>query len=73
MTVTIHFHGAAGTVTITGCTNAAKAIEITYSSAGGSCTMIVPEQGPLSTIKYHNIGTSPKRQVTVELNVSPIK
>jgi hypothetical protein len=63
---------ASGTVTITGCTNVAKRIEITYSTASGSCVMSIGEQGPLSTIKYHNIGTTPKREVTVETNVTPI-
>jgi hypothetical protein len=63
---------AAGTVTITGC-NEGKQIEVTYETASGKCVLGVPAQGPLSTIKYHNIGTSPKREVTVEANVTPIK
>ena len=60
---------AAGTVTITGCTNAAKQIEVTIAN----CTFDIPEQGPLSTISYHNIGTSPNREVTVSTNVTGIK
>jgi hypothetical protein len=62
---------ASGTVTITGCTNAAKQIEITYSTAAGACTQDVKEQGPLSTITYHNTATTP-RQVTVSTDVHPI-
>jgi hypothetical protein len=60
---------AAGTVTITGCTNAAKQIEITIAS----CSFDIPEQGPLSTISYHNVGISPNREVTVSANVHKIK
>jgi hypothetical protein len=64
---------ASGTATITGCTNATKSIEATFATASGKCVIGIPEQGPLSTVKYHNIGTTPKREVTVELNISPIK
>ena len=58
---------AAGHVTITGCTNAAKQIEVTKEN----CTYDIPEQ-TLTTIKYHNIGTTPNREITVETDVHPI-
>jgi len=60
---------ASGTATITGCTNASKSIEATMTG----CTFSIPEQGPLSTISYHNIGTSPNREITVSANVTGIK
>jgi hypothetical protein len=59
----------AGTVTITGCTNAAKRIEITTEG----CTYVISEQGPLSTITYHNVGTTPNREITGSANVHGIK
>ena len=59
----------AGNVSITGCTNAAKQIEVTIPE----CTFDIPEQGPLSGVTYHTIGTTPNREVTVSTNVHNIK
>jgi hypothetical protein len=55
-----------GTVSVTGCTNAAKAIEITIT---GGCTYTIPETAVQnkSGIDYHTIGTTPNREVTVEV------
>jgi hypothetical protein len=58
---------AAGTVTIK-CPEGKK-IEVTVP---GGCTFSIAAQGPLSTIGYTTIGTSPTREVTVTANVSPI-
>jgi len=58
---------AAGAVTITGCTNAAKQIEITISG----CTFDIPEQA-LAGITYHTIGITPNREVTGEANIKSI-
>jgi len=60
---------AAGTATITGCTSASKSIEATMTG----CTISVPEQGPLGTVSYHNIGTSPNREVTIQPSIKEIK
>jgi len=59
---------AAGAVTITGCTNAAKRIELTIPEL--ACTYYIPEQGPLNGVTFHNIGAAPTRQITVSTNVT---
>ena len=58
---------AAGTVKIVGCATGKK-IEVKISG----CVFTIGEQGPLSKITYHNIGTGATREATVEVNVSPI-
>jgi hypothetical protein len=60
---------AAGNFSITGCTNAAKQIEVTITG----CTFDIPEQGPLAGITYHTIGTTPNRELTAEFNIKGIK
>jgi hypothetical protein len=57
---------AGGTVQVTGCTNAAKQIEVTTPE----CNFDVPQQGPLAGITYHNIGAVGSREVTVSANVT---
>lgn len=59
---------ASGSVTVTGCASGKK-IEV---KIGEACTFTIGEQGPLSTIKYHTIGTTPNREVTVETAVTGI-
>jgi hypothetical protein len=62
----------AGAISITGCTNAAKQIEITIPNAAGICTIDIPEQGSLTGITYHTVGSTPIREVTVSSNVHNI-
>jgi hypothetical protein len=58
----------AGTVSVVTCdTN--KKIEVKLATG---CIYTIGQQGPLSTIKYHNIGTTPNREVTVEPTVAGI-
>lgn len=56
-----------GKVSVTGCTNAAKAIEITIT---GGCVFSIPESKvqSLAGIGYHTSGVAPSREVTVEVN-----
>ena len=62
---------ASGTVTVTGCNEKEGKklpIELTIPEIG--CTYFIPEQGPLTGVTYHNIGTSPTRQITVSVNTT---
>ena len=58
---------ATGNVTITGCTNAAKQIEITIPE----CTFDIPEQALVGAVTYHNSGAAPNRELTVSTKAPP--
>lgn len=58
-----------GTITIAGCA-AGKSIEVRIPAIG--CTFFVPEQGPKEGISYHNIGTTPTREVTASADVTTL-
>jgi hypothetical protein len=61
-----------GTISVVGCTNAAKAIEITIT---GGCVFSIPESAVqnLAGIDFHNLGVAPNREVTVEVRHVTIK
>lgn len=56
-----------GTVSVTGCTNVGKSIEITITNG---CVFTIPESSVqnLTGVAYHTSGTAPSRELTVEIN-----